>query len=194
LKRYLLNAATVISLLLLLATAASWAAGPRWREHWLRLPGGSVGSADFIAFRGGGVFFVDGTASQSADGSWVGDVSGPGRMTVRAAGREVAWFEASGWIYTPRDALWFRTEGPRTAQLMFSGPSGGSSKPAATYRFFLVPPWMTFAALAALPALRLFAYLDRRRRPPGLCPRCGYDLRASPERCPECGSAPAPST
>ena len=37
---------------------------------------------------------------------------------------------------------------------------------------------------------RVDEQLRTERRRAGLCPACGYDMRASPEQCPECG-APA---
>ena len=47
-------------------------------------------------------------------------------------------------------------------------------------------------ALAVLPTIWLFRKLrSRRRLAAGLCPVCGYDLRATPDRCPECGAVPS---
>jgi hypothetical protein len=52
-----------------------------------------------------------------------------------------------------------------------------------------VPYWWAVLAASLMPGL----WVARHRLPPpglGLCPSCGYDLRATPGRCPECGSAP----
>ena len=49
------------------------------------------------------------------------------------------------------------------------------------------PLWAGALLTAALPAVRL-AHRARRIHRPGLCPSCAYDLRATPRRCPECGT------
>lgn len=56
-----------------------------------------------------------------------------------------------------------------------------------------VRPWLPTLLLAVLPALWLHGFIKTRRaRRRGLCPRCGYDLCATPDRCPECGHVSEP--
>ncbi len=54
----------------------------------------------------------------------------------------------------------------------------------------IFPHWLAAATAALPPALWLYRRrCGHRRGATGLCPDCGYDLRATPDRCPECGHA-----
>ena len=50
-----------------------------------------------------------------------------------------------------------------------------------------VPCWAPIVASAVLPAAWVVRRRREGRRGAGVCAGCGYDLRATPERCPECG-------
>jgi len=56
----------------------------------------------------------------------------------------------------------------------------------------VAPAWPPLISLALISLWVMLAVRGRRRarRDGGRCLQCGYDLRATPQRCPECGSVP----
>lgn len=91
-----------------------------------------------------------------------------------------------------RDAKnpWLFDENSGNVILGLSPLAGGSAN--MDIRFVCIPIWF-LVMLTTLPLVvgrALRAVARRRRVRAGLCPKCGYDLRATPDRCPECGAVP----
>ena len=67
--------------------------------------------------------------------------------------------------------------------------------PSVRYQLLVIPWWQFTTTAAFAPLVWLSGSTRRWRKSQRVrtsqCKRCGYDLRASPNRCPECGS-PAP--
>ena len=97
------------------------------------------------------------------------------------------------WVYrggvSPRTGPWLKLENRPTGEWSMMqgvlgfrywsydhGKSGGG----------VGVPLILIAAIC-IGAIWLLRRRARRMRK-GLCPVCGYDLRASPQRCPECGT------
>jgi hypothetical protein len=62
--------------------------------------------------------------------------------------------------------------------------------------FAMMPYWLVVSFAAIPPTRRAWQCMrrwlgERKSRRIGLCRHCGYDLRATPDRCPECGATPA---
>ena len=105
----------------------------------------------------------------------------------------------AGEVANPRGIMW---GDPRVDRFGFVYCRQGGEMPAAWMdgtlaqqdTFVGVPHWLVFLLFAVLPVRRAAAALPglraRLKRKPGHCRACGYDLRATPGRCPECGAVP----
>ncbi len=137
-----------------------------------------------------------GTQVRGGSGIW----SRGGRILIDTA-RHVdvpRWPGWRGWNFTidpfvkrqefvdsPSITIW-HLMGFRCALIISPSGDGTQVETAA----IAVPYWSLAVLTAILPSLTFGRTLRRRRAiAAGLCPICGYDLRASPERCPECGHA-----
>jgi hypothetical protein len=183
LARYLLTLCSALSLLLCAAACVLWV-----RSYWL---------ADLVT-------------SRRLDGGWSVQ-SARGRVTLG-----VERSDRSGWPAEWYGVKYIRAKDPSVYDTGVAGLGALNVDAGDTFELWerwglgwgkwqgrgngpmiamaIVPLWCVAAVTAVLPLgwttlgwrSRVRA---RRRQRTGLCAGCGYDLRASPKRCPECGAA-----
>ncbi|MEI8197491.1 MAG: hypothetical protein WCI73_16470 [Phycisphaerae bacterium] len=95
-----------------------------------------------------------------------------------------SWWESIGWRVTSRQ----RFLGFEVAHGTYI-PEFRLQIPTSPFQLYQVPLWTLILPPLIPPICWAFAFSRRKRRlRSGLCVTCGYDLRASKTRCPECGS------
>jgi hypothetical protein len=89
--------------------------------------------------------------------------------------------------YPPSQSTW-HLSWSSDPHLGFGAYLGGGKHTVARYVF---PLWWPVMVTGLMPTLFVFTRRHRNRRfGNSFCARCGYDLRATPDRCPECGTVP----
>jgi hypothetical protein len=116
--------------------------------------------------------------------------------------REIdAAFAVSGRLYwfMAADGSFVSTPPPKSYRFMPNSPAllgfqrarrSGLYKNTMFWSSWLaIPYWFPLVILAVVPVYRFWRRgVHARLIARGLCPHCGYDMRAMPTRCPECGS------
>jgi hypothetical protein len=175
--RILFNLAAALSLLLCLAIGAAWVRS-RVVADALVYRGGRV---DLSVIGSDGVLEILASPAMARDSraalSQLTDVTLPTFLHI--ADVPLAIELARAEVPIGRSAL---LAVGRFAIAIGPGPLGGE---------YLRVPYHALLALASvLPIVSLVRWRRSRRPAAGRCASCGYDLRATPDRCPECGTVP----
>jgi len=170
------TASALLCLLTLLSWARSYRSGDMLR--WTRLEATSAAYHVWSISSNRGVLFLD----------HVQIIIKPWDLAPPADATGVRWLDLASTWSSWRQTLQFYAAEKRTLPGFGSVMTGGPPDNRRRTMCF-VPHWFVAMIFAGSPLVRgLRAVRQQRRRATGRCTRCGYDLRATPERCPECGT------
>jgi hypothetical protein len=178
--RRLLNLLTLLSVLLFVAVEVLWVRSHRrceWFEIGTATRWRTVGSSS-------GFFYAAAWTNYPRIQRWGVHSSNKTGFVYRAnsAVAEIPMDNGRGFMTLNRSVHRF---GP----FLYGTGTGGDDV------VVVVPDWAPAALTLALPAAWCVRHWrEYRSRMHGQCARCGYDLRATPDRCPECGLTPAGAT
>jgi hypothetical protein len=188
--RRLFNFISLVSILLFVATAAIWTRSQwRWDHQFHDVGRWSIGlnSCEGVTEADAGpadtLLSYESLRSGLYPPCYAEDIPS-GVMCSNRLGQFVysndhPWYRQSLRIEKLADTRW---------QDMRSSPNGlvfGSS--VSRWRV-TIADWMILVVTALAPTIWTFRHWHARRTAAaGMCRQCGYDLRATPERCPECG-------
>jgi hypothetical protein len=181
-----------VSLLLFLATAFLWAYGRRRPDGWTWSDGVRVPTAGYqVAWRRM-LFVNDGRVLYVRDRSMGGWRVYSERMKPEAVSFAVTFFDDPQPATPLRPPSFSRRFMGFEHTVMYGYPMIASTfnppMPDLTH-IRAVPLWPFAVLFALLPLHALYRVIRRRGRSDRHeCPKCGYDMRATPERCPECGT------
>jgi hypothetical protein len=99
---------------------------------------------------------------------------------------------SAGWESVPANVR--ESAGPSPLwSSWFAGFGYGHDMGISGMQLVVLPAWWLIAITAVLPAVWIYHRIRRRRwKAQHRCAHCGYDLRATPDRCPECGTQAKP--